>query len=177
VDQPARDVDREVIARIGSRRSRPRSGSSTPATRFRSRHRRLAHRQTQCLPPEGRPTGDIARRGRELVNPHLMLDSANGPPQPARIYASHTSHPRTPLRRPEAATPHARRMGRRALLQELDSPCELGGSFRGVPERQVELETHPRVGRRSRGCRFGLGVCPAGRCGRRFGRERHDRCV
>jgi hypothetical protein len=50
-------------------------------------------------------------------------------------------------------------------------------SFRGGPERQVELETHPRVGRRSRGCRFGLGVCPAGRCGGRFGRERQDRCV
>jgi hypothetical protein len=93
LDRPARDVDREVIARIGSRRRLLEADRRRLQRDFDRIVGALAHRQTQRPTPEGRLADDIAGREREPVNPHLVLDYPNGRRQPARSARPDCQHP------------------------------------------------------------------------------------
>jgi hypothetical protein len=77
MDRPARDVDREVIARIGCRRRLLEADRRRLQRDLDRTVAVLAHRQPERLPPEARLAGDIAGRERELMNPHLVVISAD----------------------------------------------------------------------------------------------------
>ena len=76
-DRRARDVDREVIPRIGPRRRPLKADRRRLQPDFDRTVGTPLHRQTQRPTPESRLASDIAGCERELVNPHLALDYPN----------------------------------------------------------------------------------------------------